>query len=196
MPSLNRETAIRLAVTAVVLLPTFAGYAVAGVSLAVAFGLAAAVGLAVLDDVLQEDDRGVDVERHAARAEMTTKQIIATGGGTVGSIGIVGLIKQDVVGGIIYALTYGLVGFLNDLFENAFKPISNLIGGFADIIGSALTGSLLDAGWRTAAQALQSYGIIAPFIAAIVTFGVAGLLYVVLRRVDVSPLKLIYDKMP
>lgn len=196
MSPLNRQTTIALAMIPAVLLPTLAGYAVAGVSLAFAFGLAAVVGLAVLDDVLQEDGRGVDVERRAARGEMTTKQLIATGGGTVASAGIVGLIKQDVFGGIVYALTYGVVGLINGFLDNLGRPISAFIGGISDIIGSALTGMLIDAGFRTAARDIQSYGIIAPIVGGVITFAMVAVFVIAFRRIDASPLQLIYDRMP
>ena len=191
MSASNRQAAIGLAVAGVVLLATFAGYAVAGVSLAFALGLASIVGLAVLDDLGERD-----VERRAARAEMSTEQLIATGGGTVASAGIVGLIKQDVFGGIVYALTYGAVGFINNLFDRVGQPVTAFINGISDIISSSLTGMLIDAGFRTAARDLQSYGIIAPIVAGVITFALVAVFVVAFRRIDASPLQLLYDRMP
>jgi hypothetical protein len=193
----DRQAITGTAVISAVVLPLLAGYATAGVGLAFLLGAAALVLLATLDELVLEADRfGVGLEGGVARAEMSTKQLIATGGATVSSVGIVGLIKQDVVGGIIYALTYGFVGLVNGLFDRFGKPIVAIFDGVADIIGSALTGSLIDAGFRVAARDLQSYGIIAPIVAGVITFGLAAILYVVLRRVDFSPLQLVYDKIP
>jgi len=190
----HRQVVIGLLTIPAVVIPTVAGAALGGPGLGLVFGLAAVVGLLAYDTTRRTP--APSGRALGERAEMSTKQIIATGGATVSSVGIVGLIKQDVIGGLVYAVVYFVVGIFNGLGSTVSGPLTALLNGVSGIISSALTGRLLDAGYRVAAEAIAKYGTVAPVVAAVVTMVVAAVLYVSFQRMDFSPFQLLYDKLP
>lgn len=134
--------------------------------------------------------------RADSRAEKSTSALIKTGATTVSSIGIAGLITQKGIGGIFYAIIYNVTAFINNLGDIAGQPFTELWTGLAGIIGAIMDPGLIVTGYQAAAADIPMFSILAPIAAAIITFGTVWVLYKAFRRMDLSPLSLILDKIP
>lgn len=123
-----------------------------------------------------------------ARAQTEARTIIASGGATVASGGIVALIKQDLIGGWLYAIALQGVRAISSL-GGVGDVIGAFWGGLADLIGVAIPTDIVVAGVDTTALAIRTqFGIAGYVISIIATMtGIAVFLWF-LANIDWNPL--------
>lgn len=122
------------------------------------------------------------------RAQTDAKSVIAAGSATVASGGLIALIRQDLLGGWLYAIALQGVRTIQSL-----GGIGDVVGAFwsglASLVESGIPNEIIDAGVATSAGAIRAqFGIAGFVIAILVTMTGIALFLWFLVNINFNPL--------
>lgn len=122
------------------------------------------------------------------RAQTEAKSVIAAGSATVASGGIVALVRQDLIGGWLYAIALQGVRTIQSL-GSIGEVISAFWSSIASLVSSGIPNEILDAGVEASATAIRTEWGIAGFVIAVLATGTGIALFMwFLVNIDFNPI--------
>jgi hypothetical protein len=132
-------------------------------------------------------------------ADSSARKTAATAAGIVSSVGLVGLVEQYGLGGVLYALSLQAIEFTMNLGSLFLAPLRAFRDGVAAIIEASLPDEILRASVSYSAYSLTQgeWAIFGPLtfpVGVVVTMAGVWLFLEMLRRVDLNPLTTLFDR--
>jgi len=200
---LELETRSALAVVAVV---TGAFALALPPAAAVGAAVASMGGGVVVYALLEELRRGVEsVDLDGLpfpsdeRAQTSPRSTAKEAAGIVSAVGLVGLVQQYGVGGVLYQIFLTIIGAIQDAGSFFLEPLGAFTGGLADVVAAVFPARIInEAADFTAFSITQGdWNFFGPFTFAVAIAAVLiglGLFFVVAQRINFSPIQTLYNR--
>jgi hypothetical protein len=173
---------------------------------AVTVALSMLGGAAVVYAVLEELRRGVqrvDLGRlpfpSDERAQTSPRSTAKEAAGIVSAVGLVGLVEQYGVGGVLYQFFLSIIGAIQSAGSFFLEPLGAFTGGLADVVAAVFPARIINAAADFTAFSITQgdWNFFGPFTFAVGVVAVLMGLYVFVvlaRRINFSPIQTLYNR--